>query len=49
MRGLSQLFVDDLQNGCLKCFIRAVKADDNIRIGIRAILLSAISQRKTAR
>ena len=35
MRGLSQLFVDDLQNGCLNCFLRAVKADDTLCMEIR--------------
>lgn len=35
MRGLSDIFVNDLQNGCLNCFLRAVKADDTLCMEIR--------------
>lgn len=35
MRGLSELFFDDLQAGCLKCFLNAVKSDDTLCLEIR--------------
>ena len=35
MRGLNQQFMDDLKTGCLSCFLRLVKENDELCIAIR--------------